>query len=57
MVDVGAKPVTERTATARALVTMLPATLGLVRSGGVKKGDVLGVPRVAGTWRLSGRRT
>ena len=45
MVDVGAKPVTERTATARARVAMLPATAALIRSGGAKKGDVLGVAR------------
>jgi cyclic pyranopterin phosphate synthase len=48
MVDVGAKPTTERTATAHARVTMLPATLALIRSGGAKKGDVLGVARIAG---------
>ena len=34
MVDVGAKPVSERTATARARVVMLLATLALIRSGG-----------------------
>ena len=47
MVDVGAKPVTERTATARARVRMLAATATLIRSGGAKKGDVLGVARIA----------
>ena len=47
MVDVAAKPVTERIATARARVTMLPATAALIRSGGAKKGDVLGVARIA----------
>jgi cyclic pyranopterin monophosphate synthase len=55
MVDVGAKPVTERTATARARVTMLPATLALIRSGGAKKGDVLGVARIAGI--MAAKRT
>jgi cyclic pyranopterin monophosphate synthase len=55
MVDVGAKPVTERTATARALITMLPATLALIRSGGAKKGDVLGVARLAGI--MAAKRT
>jgi cyclic pyranopterin phosphate synthase len=55
MVDVGAKPVTERTATARAMVTMLPATLALIRSGGAKKGDVLGVARLAGI--MAAKRT
>jgi cyclic pyranopterin phosphate synthase len=55
MVDVGAKPVTERIATARARVTMLPATAALIRSGGAKKGDVLGVARIAGI--MAAKRT
>ena len=55
MVDVGAKPVTERTATARGLVSMLPATLAMIRSGGAKKGDVLGVARLAGI--MAAKRT
>ncbi len=55
MVDVGAKPVTERTATARARVTMLPATAALIRSGGAKKGDVLAVARIAGI--MAAKRT
>jgi cyclic pyranopterin monophosphate synthase len=55
MVDVGAKPVTERTATARARVAMLPATAALIRSGGTKKGDVLGVARIAGV--MAAKRT
>jgi cyclic pyranopterin monophosphate synthase len=55
MVDVGAKPVTERTATARARVVMLPGTLALIRSGGAKKGDVLGVARIAGI--MAAKRT
>jgi cyclic pyranopterin monophosphate synthase len=55
MVDVGTKPVTERTATARARVTMQPATLALIRSGGAKKGDVLGVARLAGI--MAAKRT
>ena len=55
MVDVGAKPVTERTATTRARVAMLPATAALIRSGGAKKGDVLGVARVAGI--MAAKRT
>lgn len=55
MVDVGAKPVTERTATARARVAMLPATAALIRSGGAKKGDVLGVARIAGI--MAAKRT
>jgi cyclic pyranopterin phosphate synthase len=55
MVDVGEKPVTERTATARARLTMLPATAALIRSGGAKKGDVLGVARIAGI--MAAKRT
>jgi cyclic pyranopterin phosphate synthase len=55
MVDVGAKPVSQRIATARARVTMLPATAELIRSGGAKKGDVLGVARIAGI--MASKRT
>ena len=55
MVDVHHKPETVRTATASALVTMLPATLARVQSGDSKKGDVLGVARLAGI--LAAKRT
>jgi len=48
MVDVGAKDVTHRVAVAEGIIRMLPATLELIRSGGHKKGDVLGIARVAG---------
>jgi cyclic pyranopterin phosphate synthase len=48
MVDVSAKTETERVATARGSVVMQPATLALIRDGGVKKGDVLSVARLAG---------
>jgi len=48
MVDVSPKEETERTATATAEVTMLPATLALIQEGGVSKGDVLAVARIAG---------
>jgi cyclic pyranopterin monophosphate synthase len=48
MVDVGAKPETERTAIATARVTMAPATATAVRGGKIGKGDVLGVARLAG---------
>lgn len=48
MVDVGAKEVTRREATATALVRMQPATMALLEAGGHKKGDVLAVARVAG---------
>ncbi|GLQ07216.1 cyclic pyranopterin monophosphate synthase MoaC [Sneathiella chinensis] len=48
MVDVGAKDVTERSATATARVLMKPETLTLIEQGQAKKGDVLGVARLAG---------
>ena len=48
MVDVSAKPETDRTATARVQVMMQPATLALILSGQAKKGDVMGVARLAG---------
>ena len=48
MVDVGAKPVTARTAVATGRVTMQPATLAHVTAGTATKGDVLGVARLAG---------
>ena len=48
MVDVGAKPVSERRAVARGLLRMGPETLRLVREGNAPKGDVLGTARLAG---------
>ena len=48
MVDVGNKPETARSATARARVTMQPDTLRMILQGQAKKGDVLGVARLAG---------
>ena len=48
MVDVGEKDVTVRTATAAARVLVSRETLTLIRTGGMKKGDVLGVAQVAG---------
>jgi cyclic pyranopterin phosphate synthase len=47
MVDVGDKAVTRRVAVASGRITLLPATFELVRSGGAKKGDVLGIARIA----------
>src|SRR3954469_1091933 len=47
MVDVAAKPETHRVAVAGGAIRMLPETLAIVRSGTAKKGDVLGVARVA----------
>ena len=48
MVDVGAKPATHRIAVATGRITMQPATLAVIESGTAKKGDVLGVARIAG---------
>ena len=48
MVDIGAKPDTERTAIAKGEVHMLPATLALIQAGAMKKGDVLTVAQLAG---------
>jgi len=48
MVDVSAKPVTSRTATAISAIHMQPETLALIREGRAKKGDVLAVARLAG---------
>ncbi|MEM7693626.1 MAG: cyclic pyranopterin monophosphate synthase MoaC [Pseudomonadota bacterium] len=55
MVDVGAKAVTERVATAAGHVTMAPATLAAIKEGAVKKGDVLSVARIAGI--MAAKRT
>jgi len=48
MVDVGGKEPTRRTAVACATVSMNKETIAAVREGGVKKGDVLGIARIAG---------
>lgn len=48
MVDVSAKADTAREAVAEAVVVMAPATLALIQEGGLPKGDVLAVARVAG---------
>lgn len=55
MVDVGAKPVTNRMARASASVRMQPNTLQRIRDRGVSKGDVLEVARLAGI--MAGKRT
>ncbi len=47
MVDVGDKSETRRIAVAGGSIAMLPATLALIRDGKAKKGDVLGVARIA----------
>ena len=48
MVDVSGKPVSDRVAVAEALVRMQPAALAHITDGTAKKGDVLGVARLAG---------
>lgn len=55
MVDVSAKSETVREATAAAEVLMSRSTLNLVRSGGIAKGDILAVARVAGI--MAAKRT
>jgi cyclic pyranopterin monophosphate synthase len=55
MVDVSAKPATDRTATARVSVVMSAATLAMIEAGTAKKGDVLGVARIAGI--MAAKRT
>lgn len=55
MVDVGAKPATDRMARASAIVRMQPATLHRIRDRDVAKGDVLEVARLAGI--MAGKRT
>ena len=47
MVDVGAKPSTRRVAVATGSIAMQRATLALIDSGSAKKGDVLGIARIA----------
>ena len=48
MVDIGGKPNSQRMAIASGLIAMQPATLELITTGGHKKGDVLGIARIAG---------
>ncbi len=48
MVDVGYKPDTERVAIARGEIHMKPETLDLIRTGGIEKGNVLTIAKVAG---------
>jgi len=55
MVDVGAKPVTARTARASGRIIMQPATLARVQQRGFAKGDVLEVARLAGI--MAAKRT
>jgi cyclic pyranopterin monophosphate synthase len=55
MVDVGAKPDSERIAVAAGQVKMLPETLALIEQGTLKKGDVLTIARIAGI--MAAKRT
>jgi cyclic pyranopterin phosphate synthase len=55
MVDVSAKPSTERMAIAQGRIVMRPATFELAKSGNAKKGDVLGTARIAGI--MAAKRT
>jgi cyclic pyranopterin phosphate synthase len=55
MVDVSDKAVTDRAALAEGRVVMEPATVGLIRAGDAKKGDVLGTARLAGI--MAAKRT
>jgi cyclic pyranopterin phosphate synthase len=55
MVDVGAKPETDRVAVARSAVELRPETLDLIESGGAPKGDVLAAARLAGI--MAAKRT
>ena len=48
MVDVSAKVATHRIAIAQGSIVMNPATLAIILAGSVKKGDVLGIARIAG---------
>lgn len=48
MVDVGNKDITERVAIAEGYIEMNPATVALIEQGTHKKGDVLGIARIAG---------
>jgi cyclic pyranopterin phosphate synthase len=55
MVDVGAKPDSERVAVAAGAVYMAAGTLALIRDGAIKKGDVLTIARIAGI--MAAKRT
>ncbi len=55
MVDISDKPRTARIATAQGRITMSPEALAAIRSGSVKKGDVIAVARIAGI--MAAKRT
>lgn len=55
MIDVGDKAVTQRTAMTEGYIEMQPETLALIMAGNHKKGDVLGIARIAGI--MASKRT
>ena len=55
MVDVGGKPISDRTATAKGRVLMASQTLSLIIAGSIKKGDVIAIARIAGI--MAAKRT
>ncbi|MFN3232732.1 MAG: cyclic pyranopterin monophosphate synthase MoaC [Alphaproteobacteria bacterium] len=55
MVDVSAKDITDRKAVAQGRITMRPETLAMIQAGDHKKGDVLGIARLAGI--MAAKRT
>lgn len=55
MVDVGGKQISHRRAVADGRIVMLPDTLRMIEQGGHKKGDVLGIARIAGI--MAAKRT
>ena len=55
MVDITAKPVTERMAKARGVIRMKAETLAAIRDGATRKGDVIAVARIAGI--MAAKRT
>ena len=56
MVDVGGKPISQRVAVAAGRVLVNEHTFALIQSGGMKKGDVLTVAQIAGSWVPSAHR-
>jgi cyclic pyranopterin phosphate synthase len=55
MVDIGAKPVSRRTALASGRIRLRPSTLDLIRTNQIQKGDVLAAARLAGI--MAGKKT
>ena len=57
MVDVGEKTISQRIAVAAGRVLVNAHTFGLIQSGGMKKGDVLTVAQIEGSWGQNAPRT